>query len=294
MKRRFLSGILLTLLLALGAGVSVAIAGGGGGADDGSKVTICHAVGGNGNTGSGYSLIDVSKDSIVNGNGQLDPNGHGTHPDDIIPAFAQGSGPGNKTWGAFAGQGDASWIANNCAPPAGSTTPTDTTTTPTDTTTTPTETTPAETTTTTETRAAPIDTPTTTVTEPITTTSDSGNEGGNSAASAPTAPPETPAVTQTSETETSSQPASPGRQAKPNSNAVVPHHGVKASLIHKAHVSRKPAPTHTQKAAVHVAATVRHASPSTHTARVSRKPAPAVERLLATSATAPRTPPYTK
>jgi hypothetical protein len=74
----------------------------------------------------------------------------------------------------------------------------------------------------------------------------------------------------------------------------VPHHDVKAASIRKAHVSRKPAPTHTQKAAVHVAATVRHASPSTHTARVSRKPAPAVERLLATSATAPRTPPYTK
>lgn len=116
-------------------------------APDDHRVTICHDVEGNGNTGNGYNIITVDKDSIANKDGSF--NGHGLDPNDIIPAFAAGS-KGNQEWGAFPGRGDASWIGNNCADPGQTTTepttPTETEpTTPTETEpTTPTETEPTE------------------------------------------------------------------------------------------------------------------------------------------------------
>ena len=139
-------------------------------ADDDHQVTICHKVEGNGNTGNGYNLETVDKDSISS-----NPNGHDSH-DDIIPAFDAGFtvGPPPKQWNAYPGKGDPSWIGNNCAPPDTTTTtttepPTTTTTTtqpPTTTTTTTTEP-PTTTTTTTE---PPTTTTVTTTTPPTTTT----------------------------------------------------------------------------------------------------------------------------
>jgi hypothetical protein len=76
-------------------------------------VTICHQVNGNGNTGNGYNLITVDASSIVKA-------GHLNHEGDIIPPFTyftlEGTGQ-NKFWQEhnFAGQGDASLIATNCA-----------------------------------------------------------------------------------------------------------------------------------------------------------------------------------
>jgi hypothetical protein len=123
------------------------------------RITICHDVQGNGNTGNGYDIITVDKDAIVNKDGQIVPNGHGTHSGDGIPAFPAGS-QGNKEWGAFGGQNGNIDPANNCAetPTTTTTTTTETTTTtttpppppPTTTETTTTETTETETTTTTE------------------------------------------------------------------------------------------------------------------------------------------------
>jgi hypothetical protein len=239
--KRFLSATLLLLALALGTSVSLALGDDGGDDANDSKVTICHAVEGEGNTGGGYSVIDVSKDSIVNGNGQLDPNGHGTDPHDIIPAFDAGSGRGNKTWGAFAGQGDASWISSNCAAPGGSTA-----TAPTETTTT----TPLESTTTTEpttTADAPTTTSTTTETTtptpapPVTTDSQS-TDAGTTTVDATTTAAVPESHTETADTQTGTNPASPEPQSMPNSNAGSPHEGVKAgSAKHKARASKRVA-----------------------------------------------------
>lgn len=216
--KRFLSAIVLMVLLALGTFASLALGDDGGDNANDSKVTICHRVEGEGNTGSGYSVIDVSKDSIVNGNGQLDPNGHGTHPGDVIPAFDAGSGPGNKTWGAFAGQGDAAWISSNCAPPASSTT----TAPPETTTTTPTESTTTTDATTTE---------TTTPTPPTTTDSQSTAAGTTTVETTTTAAPQ-------SHTET----ADPQTGSKPAIDTGSPHKGVKAgSAKHKPHASKRAA-----------------------------------------------------
>jgi hypothetical protein len=237
--KRFLSATLLLLVLALGTSVSLALGDDGGDDADDSKVTICHAVEGEGNTGGGYSVVDVSKDSIVNGDGQLDPNGHGTHPRDIIPAFDAGSGHGNKTWGAFAGQGDASLISSNCAAPAGSTT-----TAPTETTTT----TPVESTTTTEpTTTTDVTTTTTTTVQtttapPLVTTDSQTTDAGTTTVAATTTAAAPQSHTETAETETGSNPASPEPESKPNSNAGAPHKGVKAgSAKRKAHASKRVA-----------------------------------------------------
>lgn len=109
------------------AGVHPAL--GGEGSDH--RVTICHHVEGNGNTGNGFNIETVDKDSIVNVEGVL--NGHALHTLDIIPAFPAGS-DGPHEWGSYPGQGDASQIDNNCG--AGETTTSTTTTTSTETTTT--------------------------------------------------------------------------------------------------------------------------------------------------------------
>jgi hypothetical protein len=232
--KRFLSAIVLMVVLALGTFASLALGDDGGDGANDSKVTICHKVEGEGNTGSGYSVIDVSKDSIVNGNGQLDPNGHGTHPGDIIPAFDAGSGPGNKTWGAFAGQGDAALISSTCAAPASSTTtaPTESTTTPVETTTTTESTTSSDAvTTTTETTPAPPVTTDSQTTDPLTTTVN--------AATTTAAPP---SQTETGGTKTDTSPASPKPESKPNTDAGSPHNGVKAvSAKHKAHAPKRVA-----------------------------------------------------
>lgn len=230
--KRFLSAIVLMVMLALGTFASLALGDDGGDDANDSKVTICHKVEGEGNTGSGYSAIDVSKDSIVNGNGQLDPNGHGTHPGDIIPAFDAGSGPGNKTWGAFAGQGDAALISSNCASPASSTTtpPTESTTTPVETTTT------TESTTTTDATTTITTTETTTPTPPVTTDSHTTTVAGTTTTAAPES------HTETADTQTDTNPASPEPESKPNTDAGSPHKGVKAgSATHKAHASKRVA-----------------------------------------------------
>jgi hypothetical protein len=112
------------------------------------RITICHDVQGNGNTGNGYDIITVDKDAIVNKDGQIVPNGHGTHSGDGIPAFPAGS-QGNKEWGAFGGQNGNIDPANNCAETT-TTTTTPPPPPPTTTETTTTETTETETTTTTE------------------------------------------------------------------------------------------------------------------------------------------------
>jgi hypothetical protein len=231
--KRFLSAIVLMVVLALGTFASLALGDDGGDAND-SKVTICHRVEGEGNTGSGYSVIDVSKDSIVNGNGQLDPNGHGTHPGDVIPAFDAGSGPGNKTWGAFAGQGDVAWISSNCAPTASSTTtapPETTTTTPIESTST------TESTTTTDATTTETTTPTP---PPTTTEAQSTAAGTTTVETTTTAAPQS--HTETADTQTGSSPAPPEQESKPNINAGPPHKGVKAgSAKHKAHASKRVA-----------------------------------------------------
>jgi hypothetical protein len=236
--KRFLSAIVLMVVLALGTFASLALGNDGGDDANDSKVTICHRVEGEGNTGSGYSVIDVSKDSIVNGNGQLDPNGHGTHPGDVIPAFDAGSGRGNKTWGAFAGQGDAALISSDCAPPASSTTtpPTESTTTPVETTTTTTEsTTTTDAVTTTETTTE------TTPTPPVTTDSQTTDPRTTTVAgTTTTAAPQS--HTETTETQTNTNPASPEPESKPKTDAGSPHQGVKAaSAKHKAHASKRVA-----------------------------------------------------
>lgn len=98
------------------------------GPPEGHKVTICHAVQGGGETGNGFNIVDVDKDSIANVEGTV--NGHGLHVSDIIPSFPAGNDPGPpaKQWGSFPGLGDASWIANNCAAPSTSSTTNETTT----------------------------------------------------------------------------------------------------------------------------------------------------------------------
>jgi hypothetical protein len=75
------------------------------------RVTICHKVEGLGNTGNGYNIITVDKDSI-----STLPNGHDTHEGDIIPAFAAGFvvGPPPKQWNAYPGKGNASLIGTGC------------------------------------------------------------------------------------------------------------------------------------------------------------------------------------
>jgi hypothetical protein len=230
--KRFLSAIVLMVVLALGTFASLALGDDGGDDANDSKVTICHRVEGEGNTGSGYSVIDVSKDSIVNGNGQLDPNGHGTHPGDIIPAFDAGSGRGNKTWGAFAGQGDGALISSNCAPASSTTTP------PTESTTTPVETT---TTTTTDAVTTITTTETTTPTAPVTTDSQTTDPLTTTVAgTTTTAAPQS--HTETADTETNTNPASPEPESEPKTDAGSPHKGVKArSATHKAHAAKRVA-----------------------------------------------------
>lgn len=107
-------GAFLAVVTAGFISAGIAVGSGGPPAGDDHKVTICHKVNGNGNTGNGYNLITVDKDSIANKDGSF--NGHGLDLEDIIPAFAAGS-KGNQEWGAFPGRGDASWIGNNCAAP---------------------------------------------------------------------------------------------------------------------------------------------------------------------------------
>lgn len=143
--------------------------------DTDHQVQICHAVAADtgGNQHNGYNLETVDKDSISTG-----PNGHDGHNNvggsgrsDIIPAFAAGStsGPPPKSWNAYGGKGDASWIANGCAAPGTTTTTTPSTTTNETTTN---ETTTSETTTTTDqtTTVVTTTTPTTTTTPSTTTT----------------------------------------------------------------------------------------------------------------------------
>lgn len=84
---------------------------------DDHQVTICHDVSpGAGNTGNGFTIETVDKDSI-----STLPNGHDGHSGDIIPAFAAGSveGPPPKSWNEYAGKNldKVSWIGNNCANP---------------------------------------------------------------------------------------------------------------------------------------------------------------------------------
>lgn len=169
-------------------------------AADDHRITICHDVQGNGNTGNGFDIITVDKDSIVNKDGQIVPNGHGTHEGDAIPAFAAGSN-GSHEWGAFAGQNGDIDPSNNCAP----TTTTTTTTTTTGTTTT-TTTSPPETTTTTQPPTTTTQTTETTTTQP------------------PPPPPPTqttttttqpPSTTETTQTTPSSPPPTPKPPKKP-------------------------------------------------------------------------------
>ena len=158
---------------------------------DDHRITICHDVQGNGNTGNGFDIITVDKDSIVNKDGQIVPNGHGTHEGDAIPAFAAGSN-GSHEWGAFAGQNGDIDPANNCAVPTTTTTTTEpptttTTTTPPTTTTTTTETT----STTTTTSTSPTTTETTT-TQPSDSTTISTETTETTTTAGPSPPP--PAV----------------------------------------------------------------------------------------------------
>lgn len=84
----------------------------------GQDQTICHHVEGNGETGNGFNIITVSVDSIVK------ENGHGSHAEDIIPAFdytktvkGTGQDPDVTTNEHFSGLGDASLISSNCGAP---------------------------------------------------------------------------------------------------------------------------------------------------------------------------------
>ena len=78
--------------------------------NDEHKVTICHAVNGQGETKNGYNIITVDKDSIATGHATESVDGK----TDIIPAFAAGSFH-EKSWPAFGGQGNASLIGSGCA-----------------------------------------------------------------------------------------------------------------------------------------------------------------------------------
>jgi len=78
--------------------------------NDEHKVTICHAVTGQGETKNGYNIITVDKDSIATGHANESVDGR----TDIIPAFAAGSFH-EKSWPAFGGQGNASLIDSGCA-----------------------------------------------------------------------------------------------------------------------------------------------------------------------------------
>jgi hypothetical protein len=171
------------------------------------RITICHDVQGNGNTGNGFDIITVDKDSIVNKDGQIVPNGHGTHEGDAIPAFAAGSS-GSHEWGAFGGQNGDIDPSNNCASRTTTTTTTGTTTTTTTqpTTTTTTTTSPPTTTTTTQ-------PPTTTQTTETTTTQP---PPPGTTTTTTTAPP--PATTETTQT----TPTSPTPTQKPPSHKPKP------------------------------------------------------------------------
>ena len=122
-------GALTAAVLALGAFAAVALATDGND-NDPAKVRICHA---SSSTTNPYTSNPVSKNSIVNLDGQVDPDGHGAHTGlvfpaadwgDIIPPFAAGSKLNAKgevvdQWGAFGGlnwtdAGQA--IYGNCEP----------------------------------------------------------------------------------------------------------------------------------------------------------------------------------
>jgi hypothetical protein len=87
--------------------------------DTDDKIEICHATASDSNP---YTSPEVSKDSIIT----HDPNGHGTHPDDIIPPFnyvkqgVSGSYPG-QNWDAY---GQAVYAAGCDKPTATPTAPT--------------------------------------------------------------------------------------------------------------------------------------------------------------------------
>lgn len=168
--------------------------------DTDHKVTICHKVEGQGNTHNGYDIETVDKDSIANVDGSI--NGHGLHEGDIIPAFPAGSS-GSHEWGSYAGQGDASWIDNNCAPPTETTTETTTTGT---TTTTTTGTTTTETTGTTTTETTGTTTTGTTTTQTTETTTQPPTTTTTTTTSTP---PPTTTQTTTQETTTSTPPTTP-------------------------------------------------------------------------------------
>lgn len=221
-------GVVLVIAGLAVAGVGIGGASQSAGPPEGHKVTICHSVNGKGETGNGFNIIDVDKDSIANVEGSF--NGHGLDLNDIIPAFPAGNDPGPpaKAWGSFPGRGDASWISNNCAAPSTSTT----TTTTTDETTT-TETTTTETTTTTPTTT---DTTTTTTTTTPTTSTDTTTTGTTSTTpttstdSTTTTPPTTstggvpPASGVAGETG-SSPPAAPTASSPPATGQTLPYTG---------------------------------------------------------------------
>lgn len=169
------------------------------------QVLICHHVEGLGNTGNGYNLITVDKDSIANL-----PNGHDEHELDLIPPFAAGATTGPpgppKTWDAYGGKGDFSLIGSNCA--AVTTTTTTTTEPPTTTTTTTPPTTTTDTTTTTEPPTTTTTTTPPTTTETTTTTTVSP-------------PPDTTTAPETTTTVTTT-PAVPGEPAPANPPAAGP------------------------------------------------------------------------
>ena len=86
------------------------------------KVTICHAVNGEGETKNGYNIITVDVASILKeGHDEHSKTKDGVTHYDIIPAFVYTDVESVEH--SYPGKGDASWIATGCAAPVVTTVP---------------------------------------------------------------------------------------------------------------------------------------------------------------------------